>query len=66
MNCALCASSNQAEVGTEINVCPSGLKNLDRPSVLLFAKILVCLKCGFSRNCKYCAKGSHRLRLLNS
>jgi hypothetical protein len=49
MVCQLCASSNQAEFSAEINIHFSGFKNLDKPAVLVFLKLLVCLKCGFSR-----------------
>jgi hypothetical protein len=49
MYCLLCASANQAEFGTEILVHFRGLKNLNKPIVWLFPKLLVCLDCGFSR-----------------
>lgn len=49
MSCLLCASDNQAEFGTEILVHFPGLKNLDKPPVWVFPKLLVCLDCGFSR-----------------
>lgn len=48
MYCASCASSNRAEFTAEINIHFRGLKNLDKPSVLLVAETLVCLDCGFS------------------
>ena len=49
MSCLLCASGNHGEFGTEILIHFRGLKNLDRPIVWLFPKLLVCLDCGFSR-----------------
>jgi len=49
MHCALCESSNQAEFTTEMIIHFSGLKNIDKPGVLLYPKILVCLDCGSSR-----------------
>jgi len=49
MHCAFCASSNQAEFPAEVNIHFSGVKNLDRPSVMVFPKLLVCLDCGFSQ-----------------
>jgi hypothetical protein len=48
MYCASCESSNQAEFTTEIMIHYSGLKNIDKPGVHLFPKVLVCLDCGFS------------------
>jgi hypothetical protein len=49
MSCAVCASSNQTELSAEVNLHLLGLKNLDKPSVLLFPKLLVCLDCGFAQ-----------------
>jgi len=49
MSCLICASENQEEFGTEINVHFRGLKNIDDPGVLFFPKVLVCLDCGSSR-----------------
>jgi hypothetical protein len=48
MRCKLCASGRVAEFPAEMNIHFSGLKNLDRPQVLVFPKILLCLDCGFS------------------
>jgi hypothetical protein len=49
MYCALCESSNQAEFTTEVMIHFSGVKKLDKPGVLVFPKVLVCLDCGSSR-----------------
>jgi hypothetical protein len=49
MSCQLCTSAREEEFAAEINIHFSGLKNLDKPSVFVFPKILVCLDCGFSR-----------------
>ena len=49
MSCLSCASGNQAEFPAEINVHFPSLKNLERPAVLVFPKLLVCLDCGFSQ-----------------
>ena len=49
MPCLLCTSGNQAQFTAEINIHFRGLKNLDKPSVLVFPKLLVCLDCVFSR-----------------
>jgi hypothetical protein len=49
MPCILCASNHQAEFAAEMNIHFPGLKNLDKPSVWTFPKLLVCLDCGYSR-----------------
>jgi hypothetical protein len=49
MPCMLCASNHQADFVAEINIHFPGLKNLDKPSVWTFPKLLVCLDCGYSR-----------------
>jgi hypothetical protein len=49
MSCPLCVSSREREFPAEINIHFSGIKNLDKPSVLVFPKLVVCLDCGFSR-----------------
>jgi hypothetical protein len=49
MSCTLCASGKEAEFIAEINIHFPGLKNLDKPTVWVFPKVLVCLDCGFSR-----------------
>jgi hypothetical protein len=48
MLCASCASSNQAEFPAEINIHFAGLKNIDRPGIFVFPKVVVCLDCGLS------------------
>ena len=48
MTCRFCASEHQTEFGAEINIHFSGMKNLDKPAVLVFPKLLVCLDCGFT------------------
>jgi hypothetical protein len=49
MSCVMCASKNQAEFPAEMNIHFSGPLNLDKPSVMVFPMLLVCLDCGFSR-----------------
>jgi hypothetical protein len=46
MSCTACTSERQAEFGAEINIHFSGLEGLDKPAVLIFPKLLVCLDCG--------------------
>jgi hypothetical protein len=49
MYCPHCVSGTQAEFTAEINIHFSGVRNIDRPGMLLFPNLLVCLECGFSR-----------------
>ena len=48
MSCLSCGSDNQAELTAEMVIHFSGIKNLDKPGVWVFAKFLVCLDCGCS------------------
>jgi predicted nucleic-acid-binding Zn-ribbon protein len=48
MPCRKCGSEQQAEYGSEINVYSPVHDNLDKDALLLFPKLLVCLKCGFT------------------
>ena len=49
MACKLCRSENQPEFGAEINIHFPGRKCLDKPAVLAFPQLVVCLDCGFSQ-----------------
>jgi len=49
MTCLSCRSVKQAELTAEMLIHFSGLKHLDKSSIWLFPKLLVCLDCGFSR-----------------
>jgi hypothetical protein len=49
MSCLLCGSGNQAELTAEMVIHFCGLKNLDKPGVWVFPKLLVCLDCGCSQ-----------------
>jgi len=49
MTCLSCQSVKQAELSAEMLVHFPGLNHLDKPGVLLFPKLIVCLDCGFSR-----------------
>lgn len=48
MACKSCGSDNQSEFGAEINIHFPGRKGLDKPAVLVFPKLVVCLDCGFT------------------
>ena len=47
MSCLLCGSKKQAEFSAEMLIHFIGFKNLGKPGVWLFPKLLVCLDCGF-------------------
>jgi hypothetical protein len=48
VRCKACGKHNQTDFNAEINVHFPGLKNLDKPGVLVFPKLLLCLDCGFT------------------
>ena len=48
MYCALCHSSNGAKFTAEMMIHFSGLKHLDKPAVLVFPEVSICMDCGFS------------------
>jgi hypothetical protein len=45
MACKSCRSDSQGEFGAEINI---HIPKLTAPAVLVFPKIVVCLRCGFT------------------
>jgi hypothetical protein len=49
MYCPSCGSHAQAQFTAEINIHFSGLRNIDRPGLLVFPELAVCLECGYSR-----------------
>jgi hypothetical protein len=49
MFCETCGSRNEWEFPAEINIHLDTPENLDRPGLLVFPKLRVCLDCGFSR-----------------
>jgi len=49
MSCQLCGSGNETELAAEMIIHLSGLRNLDKPGVWVFAKLMVCLDCGCSQ-----------------
>lgn len=46
--CKFCYSVLQRKFPAEINIHFPGPKNLDKPTVWAFPKLLVCLNCGFT------------------
>jgi hypothetical protein len=49
MTCLSCQSAKQAELLAETLIHFPGLKNIDKPAVWLFPRLLVCLDCGASQ-----------------
>ena len=49
MTCLSCQSAKQAELLAEILIHFPGLKNIDKPAVWLFPRLLVCLDCDASQ-----------------
>jgi hypothetical protein len=47
MSCLSCGSKKQAEFPAEMLIHFRGLRNVDKPGVWVFPKLLVCLDCGF-------------------
>jgi hypothetical protein len=46
MPCKSCGSVNQRKFGAEMGIHFLGLKNIDKPAVLVFPELVVCLDCG--------------------
>ena len=47
MSCKSCQSAHQSNLNGEIGVHFPGLQGLDKPIVLVYPKLVVCLDCGF-------------------
>jgi hypothetical protein len=60
MSCRSCGSRNQTRFAAEMSVHVLGLENVDKPVVLLFPGIVVCMDCGFTE----LALAESELRLL--
>lgn len=49
MPCRLCQSRHLGRFSAELNIhLSAGLKDLDKPSVLIYPQLVVCLDCGFT------------------
>jgi hypothetical protein len=48
VSCKSCGSSTVANLGSEILIHFAGRKNVDKPGVLAFPSLTVCLECGFT------------------
>jgi hypothetical protein len=49
MACKSCGADSETEFGAELNVHFPGRKGLDKPAVLAFPTLIVCLECGFTQ-----------------
>jgi hypothetical protein len=47
--CSLCGSKNLAQFNSEVNIHFSGMANLDKPSILAFPTLVICLDCGLTK-----------------
>jgi hypothetical protein len=47
--CQRCSSDKQKKFNTEMNFHFPGWEGLDKPSVLVFPDVTVCLNCGFAK-----------------
>jgi len=48
MSCRSCQSENQRHFNGELAIHFPAVKGLDKPTVLVFPKLMVCLNCGFT------------------
>jgi hypothetical protein len=48
MSCRSCGSADSADFRSEIMIHFAGRKNVDKPGVLVFPQVTVCLHCGFT------------------
>jgi hypothetical protein len=48
MSCSSCTSNNRTRFDAEIMIHFPGRKNLDRPALMVFPQLAVCLDCGFT------------------
>ena len=48
MSCRSCGSKEQTKFAAEMSVHVLGVKNVDKPTVWVFPRLLVCMNCGFT------------------
>ena len=46
MSCRSCGSADSADYTSEILIHFAGLRNINKPGILLFPQVTVCLHCG--------------------
>ena len=49
MLCISCGSKKVVKFGGEIGIHVPGVKNIDKPRVLVFPELVVCLACGVAQ-----------------
>ena len=49
MTCKSCGSDNRRTLAAEIAIHLPGFRNLDKPAVLVFPELLLCLDCGVAK-----------------
>jgi hypothetical protein len=64
MACKSCHSVNQKAYPSEINIHPPhSLQNLDKPTLMAFPTLLICLNCGYT---EFALAERERLELLRN
>jgi hypothetical protein len=48
VTCKCNSSDRQSTLNGEVAIQPPGLKGLDKPTVFVFPKLVVCLQCGLT------------------
>jgi hypothetical protein len=48
MACRSCGSETLTNFPAEISIHFPGIKNIDKPTIWVFPKLLVCMDCGFA------------------
>jgi hypothetical protein len=48
MACKQCSSDHHSTFSTEMNIHFPGREGLDKPTVWVFPKVVICLSCGFA------------------
>jgi len=48
VSCRSCGSTNQRQFGSEINIHLPGENGREKPTVMVFPTLVVCLECGFA------------------
>lgn len=48
MSCRSCGSETQTGFASEISVHVLGLENVNKPTLMVFPRLLVCMNCGYT------------------